>query len=155
MMQKLNYPSYTFKLKTNENKTLIFDIVRKKYVTLTPEEWVRQHTIHYLFKEKNYPISLMAVEKQLKIRTLRKRIDIVSYTNDGIPFLIVECKAPSVQISQDTFDQIARYNLKLEAHTLARAPRRRGRSNILVLKYDTALIGDLGAGDTFEECTLP
>ena len=117
-MQKLNYPSYTFKLKTNENKTLIFDIVRKKYVTLTPEEWVRQHTIHYLFKEKNYPISLMAVERQLKIRTLRKRIDIVSYTNDGIPFLIVECKAPSVQISQDTFDQIARYNLKLEAQIL-------------------------------------
>ena len=72
-MQKLNYPSYTFKLKTNENKTLIFDIVRKKYVTLTPEEWVRQHTIHYLFKEKNYPISLMTVEKQLKIRTLRKK----------------------------------------------------------------------------------
>ena len=117
-MQKLNYPSYTFKLKTNENKTLIFDIVRKKYVTLTPEEWVRQHTIHYLFKEKNYPISLMAVEKQLKIRTLRKRIDIVSYTDDGIPFLIVECKAPSVQISQDTFDQIARYNLKLGAQIL-------------------------------------
>ena len=117
-MQKLNYPSFTFKLKTNENKTLIFDIVRKKYVTLTPEEWVRQHTIHYLFKEKNYPISLMAVEKQLKIRTLRTRIDIVSYTNDGIPFLIVECKAPSVQISQDTFDQIARYNLKLEAQIL-------------------------------------
>ncbi|MCH2217071.1 MAG: type I restriction enzyme HsdR N-terminal domain-containing protein [Flavobacteriales bacterium] len=117
-MQKLNYPSFTFKLKTNENKTLIFDIVRKKYVTLTPEEWVRQNTIHYLFKEKNYPISLMAVEKQLKIRTLRKRIDIVSYTNDGIPFLIVECKAPSVQISQDTFDQIARYNLKLEAQIL-------------------------------------
>ena len=117
-MQKLNYPFYTFKLKTNENKRLIFDIVRKKYVTLTPEEWVRQHTIHYLFKEKNYPISLMAVEKQLKIRTLRKRIDIVSYTNDGIPFLIVECKAPSVQISQDTFDQIARYNLKLEAQIL-------------------------------------
>ena len=87
-------------------------------MTLTPEEWVRQHTIHYLFKEKNYPISLMAVEKQLKIRTLRKRIDIVSYTNDGIPFLIVECKAPSVQISQDTFDQIARYNLKLEAQIL-------------------------------------
>ena len=117
-MQKLNYPSFTFKLKTNENKTLIFDIVRKKYVTLTPEEWVRQNTIHYLFKEKNYPISLMAVEKQLKIRTLRKRIDIVSYTNDGIPFLIVECKAPSIQISQDTFDQIARYNLKLEAQIL-------------------------------------
>lgn len=117
-MQELNFPSYAFKLKTNENKTLIFDIVRKKYVTLTPEEWVRQHTIHYLFKEKNYPISLMAVEKQLKIRTLRKRIDIVSYTNDGMPFLIVECKAPSVQISQDTFDQIARYNLKLEAQIL-------------------------------------
>ena len=117
-MQKLNYPSYTFKLKTNENKTLIFDIVRKKYVTLTPDEGVLQHTIHDLFKEKNYPISLMAVEKQLKIRTLRKRIDIVSYTNDGIPFLIVECKAPSVQISQDTFDQIARYNLKLKAQIL-------------------------------------
>ena len=72
-MQKLNFPSYAFKLKSSENKTLIFDIVRKKYVILTPEEWVRQHVVHFLLKEKNYPISLIAVEKQLKINTRIKR----------------------------------------------------------------------------------
>lgn len=117
-MQKLNFPSYSFRLKASENKTLIFDIVRKKYVVLTPEEWVRQHTIHYLHFDKNYPLSLMAVEKQLKIHSLTKRTDIVLYSNDGSPFIIVECKAPSVEISQQTFDQIARYNMELNAELL-------------------------------------
>lgn len=117
-MQKLNFPSYSFRLKSSENKTLIFDIVRKKYVVLTPEEWVRQHTIHFLHFEKKYPISLMAVEKQLKIHSLTRRTDIVLYRNDGTPYIIVECKAPSVEISQQTFDQIARYNMELDADLL-------------------------------------
>lgn len=117
-MQKLNFPSYSFRLKSSENKTLIFDIVRKKYVALTPEEWVRQHCIHFLHFEKKYPISLMAVEKQVKIHSLTRRTDIVLYRNDGKPYIIVECKAPSVEISQSTFDQIARYNLELEAQLL-------------------------------------
>lgn len=114
-MQELNFPSYSFRLKASENKTLIFDIVRKKYVVLTPEEWVRQHVIHFLHKEKNYPLSLMAIEKQLKINSLTKRTDIVVYNREGKPKIIVECKAPSVAISQGTFDQIARYNLQLKS----------------------------------------
>ncbi|WGH76404.1 type I restriction enzyme HsdR N-terminal domain-containing protein [Tenacibaculum tangerinum] len=117
-MQELNLPSYTFKLKSNENKTLIFDNLRKKYVVLTPEEWVRQHFIHWLIKEKNYPVSLIAIEKQLVINNLKKRTDIVVFASSGHPNIIVECKAPQVKITQDTFDQIARYNLTLNANYL-------------------------------------
>ena len=97
-MQELNFSSYTFKLKSSENKTLIFDIVRKKYVILTPEEWVRQHVIHFLLKEKNYPISLIAVEKQLKINTRIKRTDIVVYNKQGTPELLIECKLSLIHI---------------------------------------------------------
>ncbi|WP_299002873.1 type I restriction enzyme HsdR N-terminal domain-containing protein [uncultured Tenacibaculum sp.] len=117
-MQKLNLPSYTFKLKSNENKTLIFDNLRKKYVVLTPEEWVRQHFVQLLIQEKNYPISLIAIEKQLIINNLKKRTDIVIFASDGNPNIIVECKAPHIPITQGTFDQIARYNLKLDANYL-------------------------------------
>nr|WP_299033199.1 type I restriction enzyme HsdR N-terminal domain-containing protein [uncultured Tenacibaculum sp.] len=117
-MQKLNLPSYTFKLKSNENKTLIFDNLRKKYVVLTPEEWVRQHFVQWLIQERNYPVSLIAIEKQLVINNLKKRTDIVVFTSDGHPNIIVECKAPHIPITQDTFDQIARYNLKLDANYL-------------------------------------
>ncbi len=117
-MQKLNLPSYQFKLKSSENKQLIFDIIRKKYVVLTPEEWVRQNFVHYLINEKNYPISLISVEKQLLINSRKKRFDILIFNTDGKPDIIVECKAPSIKITQDTFDQIARYNMKLNANYL-------------------------------------
>ena len=117
-MQKLNLPSYTFKLKSNENKTLIFDNLRKKYVVLTPEEWVRQHFVEFLIKEKKYPVSLIAIEKQLTINNRKKRTDILIFNSNGKPNIIVECKAPSIKITQDTFDQIARYNLKLDADFL-------------------------------------
>mgnify|MGYP000141163419 CR=1 FL=1 len=117
-MQHLNLPTYKFRIKSNENKLFIFDILRKKYVSLTPEEWVRQHIIHFLIEEKNYPISLMAVEKKLTINTLTKRTDILVFNTNGSPHIIVECKAPTVKITQDAFDQIARYNLKLEANYL-------------------------------------
>lgn len=117
-MQKLNFPSYAFELKSSENKTLIFDIVRKKYVILTPEEWVRQHVVHFLLKEKNYPISLIAVEKQIKINKRVKRTDIVVYNKKGTPELLIECKAPNVKITQTTFDQIARYNLSANSNYL-------------------------------------
>ncbi|WP_271406005.1 type I restriction enzyme HsdR N-terminal domain-containing protein [Tenacibaculum soleae] len=117
-MQKLNLPNYIFKLKSNENKTLIFDKWRKKYLVLTPEEWVRQHFVQYLIDEKKYPVSLIAIEKQLTINNLKKRTDIVIFSSDGLPDIIVECKAPKIKISQDTFDQIARYNLKLNANYL-------------------------------------
>ncbi|TXD48316.1 type I restriction enzyme HsdR N-terminal domain-containing protein [Polaribacter sp. IC073] len=117
-MQKLNLPNYKFRLKSNENKTLIFDNLRKKYMVLTPEEWVRQHYVQYLIKEKKYPTSLIALEKQLTINNRIKRTDILVFNKEGNPDIIVECKAPQIKITQATFDQIARYNLKLRANFL-------------------------------------
>ena len=113
-MQPLNYPVYDFKLKTEKQRTEIFDVVRKKYVALTPEEWVRQHTIRYLAEEKKFPLSLIAVEVSLNRGTKKQRADIVIYTTDGKPRMIVECKAPEVKITQETFFQIARYNAPLK-----------------------------------------
>ena len=117
-MQILNFPLYEFRFKNSENKLYIFDIVRKKFVSLTPEEWVRQHTIQFLLKEKKYPQSLMNVEKQIQVNQLTKRYDIVVYRSDGSIFLAVECKAPQVKITQQIFDQIARYNMTLKAENL-------------------------------------
>lgn len=117
-MQELQFPTYSFRFKNNENKVSIFDPIRKKFVILQPEEWVRQHCIQYLTKDKNYPISLLNVEKELRVNDLRKRYDIVVYNSDGSIHLIVECKAPHISINQETFDQIARYNLSLNANYL-------------------------------------
>ena len=117
-MQKLNFPKYNFRFKSNENKTLIFDIIRKKFVVLTPEEWVRQHAIHFLISEKKYPAAHINVEKQLQLNDTVKRYDIVVFNKDGSIQIIAECKAPSIKTSQQTFDQIARYNLALKSETL-------------------------------------
>ena len=117
-MQTLNLPTYNFKLKNSQNKTLIFDKLRKKYVVLTPEEWVRQHFVHFLIYQKKYPETLIAIEKQLTINNLKKRTDILIFNSDGKPEVVIECKAPSIKISQKTFDQIARYNLQLKADFL-------------------------------------
>lgn len=118
-MQQLNLPNYTFQLKSKENKTLIFDKFRKKYVVLTPEEWVRQNFALFLNSDKKYPISLIAIEKQLTLYNLKKRTDILIFDKTGNPEIIVECKAPNITITQETFDQIARYNLKIGAKFLA------------------------------------
>jgi len=107
-----------FRLKNKENKTHIFDLVRKKFVVLTPEEWVRQHTLHYLITALKYPISHINVEKELVVNKLRKRYDIVVYNTHGTIQVLVECKAPKIKITQDTFDQIARYNMVLNANYL-------------------------------------
>ena len=117
-MQELNLPNYPFKFKNNEKYTLIFDELRKKNVVLTPEEWVRQHFVQFLILKKKYPPSLIAIEKQLIINNLKKRTDILIFSPNGLPNIIVECKAPQIKITQDTFDQIARYNLKLNANFL-------------------------------------
>ena len=117
-MVQLNLPKYAYKIKNRENKLYIFDIIRKKYVVLTPEEWVRQHFVHYLITDKKYPKSIIAIEKQLKYNGLVKRTDILVFDKLGQPDIIVECKSPGIKISQDTFDQIARYNLKLNANFL-------------------------------------
>lgn len=114
-MQELNFPTYSFRFKNSENKPLVFDEIRKKFVVFTPEEWVRLHVVRFLINEKNYPKSLMNVEKQLKVNDITKRYDVVVFNKDGSIFLIVECKAPSVPITQLTFDQIATYNLALNA----------------------------------------
>lgn len=117
-MQKLNFPTYSFRFKNSENKVAIFDEIRKKFVILTPEEWVRQNVVRFLLEEKKYPKSYINVEKLIKINDLNKRYDIVVFQPNGEIFLLIECKAPEVQISQQTFDQIARYNLVLNAKHL-------------------------------------
>lgn len=117
-MQKLNFPAYTFRFKNSENKVAIFDVIRKKFIILTPEEWVRQHTVQFLLEEKKYPKSYINVEKLIKVNDTSKRYDIAVFKPNGELFLLIECKAPEVPISQDTFDQIARYNLKLKAEYL-------------------------------------
>lgn len=117
-MQPLNFPFYTFRFKNSENKTAIFDEIRKKYILLTPEEWVRQNVVRFLMVEKKYPKSLINVEKTLKINNLTKRYDIVIFNSDGSIQVLIECKAPNVKISQKTFDQIAIYNFSLNANYL-------------------------------------
>ncbi|RTY69600.1 type I restriction enzyme HsdR N-terminal domain-containing protein [Flavobacterium sp. GSP27] len=117
-MQQLNFSSYTFRFKNSENKVSIFDAIRKKFIILTPEEWVRQHVVQFLLEEKKYPKSLINVEKVLKVNGLRKRYDVVVFNPDGSIFILIECKAPEVKITQATFDQIARYNMTLKSEFL-------------------------------------
>ena len=115
---KLNFPDIVLKTKLVDGIIQVFDVVRKKYFKLTEEEWVRQHLIHYLNQKKKYPFGLMGIEKVLKYNNLRTRADVILYDINGIPNMIVECKAPNVKITQDSFDQIARYNFKLRVKYL-------------------------------------
>lgn len=117
-MHKLNFPAYDFRFQKYQNKVRIFSKLRKKFIILTPEEWVRQHCVEYLIQEYNYSPQLMNEEKQIIVNGMSKRYDILVYKPNGTINLIVECKAPDVNISQDTFDQIARYNLSLDADYL-------------------------------------
>ena len=117
-MQKLNFPKFTFRFKNSENKVSIFDVIRKRFMVLQPEEWVRQHCVHYLIEVKGIPKSLINVEKEITVNDLKKRYDIVVFNSDGSIYLIVECKAPKIKINQVTFDQISRYNLTLRAEYL-------------------------------------
>ena len=107
----LNLNPYSFKIKNEQGTTFIFDDIRKKFLVLTPEEWVRQHFVQYLIREKNYPKSCISLETGLKLNSLQKRTDIVVFSQSGARILMIECKAPSVKISQAAFDQIARYNI--------------------------------------------
>lgn len=117
-MMKLNLPEYEFRIREQDSRQQIFDTIRKKFVALTPEEWVRQNFIHYLVVEKDYPESLIAVEKGLHVAKRSKRTDIVIYNRNGTPLIIVECKAPEIKITPETFDQIVRYNMTLQANYL-------------------------------------
>ena len=113
-MSKLNFPDYEFKIKNIDNKTYIFDIVRKKFFILNPEEWVRQHVICYLL-EKEISKNHIGIEKKVIVNKMNKRFDIVVYNRDGSVKLLVECKAPSVKIDQAVFDQTLIYNKSLNS----------------------------------------
>jgi len=106
----LNLPPYPFKITLKDSRHFIFDELRKKHLVLTPEEWVRQHFIQYLILEKRFPKSLIQIEAGLNLNKLQKRTDIVVFNTSGERVMIIECKAPSVKITQATFDQAARYN---------------------------------------------
>jgi hypothetical protein len=112
-MWQLNLPAYNFNTKKTGDKLLIFDFLRKKYVKLTPEEWVRQNFIRFLIQEKKFPAALIAIETQILINGMKKRCDAIVYDNLMNPFLIIEFKSPSVAITQETFDQVAVYNFRL------------------------------------------
>ena len=113
-MLQLNLPQYSFRIKKQNEKLVIFDSQRKRYVALTPEEWVRQNFIRFLIEAKGYPAAYLAIEKQLNINGMKKRCDAILYNEHAQPFLIIELKAPNVAISQTTFDQVAVYNAKLK-----------------------------------------
>lgn len=117
-MERLNLPVYSFKIKSEKGRKFIYDESRRKYVPLTPEEWVRQNFISYLAAEKGVPLSLIAVESLIKILGINKRCDILVYGRNGRPALIVECKSPSVKVSRETFEQIARYNINMKVSYL-------------------------------------
>ena len=117
-MYELNLPKYHFNIQEKNGKPFIFDDFRKRFVALTPEEWVRQNILKFLSSEKQYPPGLIAVEKGLKVNQMNKRTDIVIYNKQAQPIMIVECKAPEVKISQKTFEQIARYNMALKVDYL-------------------------------------
>jgi len=112
-MIKIEYPPYQPRIKQQNDKEFIFDEVRKSWVLLTPEEWVRQNFLQYLLQVKKYPASLIAVEKEIKLGDLKKRFDIVIYDRNAVPWMIVECKEMNVSLSRTVLDQVLRYNISL------------------------------------------
>lgn len=117
-MIKIDFPEHPYKIKTENEKELIFDSIRKKWVVLTPEEWVRQNFLQYLLQVKKYPGALVAVEKEIRLGELSRRCDIVVYDKAGTPLLITECKAMDVKIDAAVAEQILRYNLALPVRYL-------------------------------------
>lgn len=115
----LELPAFEPRILTEDGRRTVFDPIRRKYVRLTPEEWVRQHFLHYLVEECGYPSALIAVEMGFQFQRMPRRADIVVHDRQGVPFLMAECKAPSVDISQSTFNQVSRYNRVVEARFLA------------------------------------
>ena len=112
-MIDLSYPNYEFRIKNRHNKKYIFDQIRKKFVLLTSEEWVRQNCIMFLINDQKIPKGFINVEKKIKVNSLTKRYDIIVYKSNGSVFLLVECKSPDIIINQKTFNQIAIYNYEV------------------------------------------
>ena len=117
-MYRLNLPPYPIKVVERDKKQLIFDFLRRKYVALTPEEWVRQHFVHFLIEHKGYPKGLMGNEIELRIGEKRLRCDTILYNKETQPRMIIEYKAPTIQLQQKTFDQVSVYNLLLKVDYL-------------------------------------
>ena len=115
----LNFPSFAYKLQKLEDKLMIYDEVCKKFRVLSPEEWVRQHCLHFLIKELNYPSTLIKLENTFKISILNRRSDICVFDRNGALFLLVECKAPHIPIDDHVISQISQYQSKLKAKYLA------------------------------------
>ncbi len=109
----INYPQPDFRIKNEDGKEFIFDALRKKWLLLTPEEWVRQNFIQYLIKTKNYPASLIAIEKEIQLGELKKRFDILVYDNNHQPWMMIECKAGEVKLDEDVLQQVLRYNISV------------------------------------------
>lgn len=118
MSSLFNLPPHQLKLRYENSRKEIFDIIRKRWLVLTPEEEVRQRFLHYMIDHKFYSPGLLAVEYSLKVNNLKRRADIIAFNSFGHPVLMVECKAPSVKINQKVFDQIARYNLSMRVDYL-------------------------------------
>jgi len=114
-MESLNLPTYFFRIKEDKGKKYIFDEIRRRFVQLTPEEWVRQHIVNYLVAVKNFPRQLISVEKGFHQNRQKQRFDLLIFDRKGYPLMIVECKAPNVEINQRVFDQAGRYNNKHKA----------------------------------------
>lgn len=110
-MYALNLPEYEHRFQREGKKTKIFDHVRKKFLVLTPEEWVRQNFLYFLIRDRNYPASLISIEKGLKVNESFKRCDILIYNSFGKPVLLVECKSPTVKLTSETYHQAAMYNM--------------------------------------------
>ena len=117
-MKELNLPGIDLRIRNIEGRQEVFDVVRKRHVRLTAEEWVRQHFLHFMINQKKVPLSLIAVETSIKFNNLSKRCDIVVYNRNGKPALVVECKAPEIEISQEVFNQVAMYNMTLKVKYL-------------------------------------
>ena len=119
-MKKLNLPVITARTRVGKNgKQEIFDEIRKKFVRLTPEEWVRQHFLNFMVAYLGFPASLIVVEAELTYNQMKKRFDILAYLPDGNPCMVVECKAPTVEVTQVVLDQVAMYNMTLTVNYLA------------------------------------
>lgn len=118
MESGLKYPTFNIKVKREGQKALVFDEIRKKWLVLTPEEWVRQHLVNYLITTKNFPKSLLSLEKEIDLNGTKKRYDLVVYNSRLIPIVLVECKAPDILLTEEVAEQALRYNLKLGVNYL-------------------------------------
>ena len=110
-MIKIDFPAPAFRIKVEKGKEYIFDALRKKWIVLTPEEWVRQNFIQYLIQEKKYPASLIAVEKEIQLGELKKRFDVLVYDQYHNPWMMIECKSTDVKLDETVMQQVLRYNM--------------------------------------------